>query len=292
MRPAPLCAALFALALAACQPVRPAAPVAAAPVAVAADDNLNAVLWVQRSEEYQAASAQAYRAAIAQLDRALAEGWDALVPAERPSAVGAERPPAVVLDIDETVLDNSPYQARLVHSGEEFDDAGWEAWVEQRKAQPVPGVLEFARAASERGITMVYISNRTEQMKQATLDNLRAAGLPVADDSVYMGMGMEVPGCAQAKPSEKLCRRQLAASRYRVLMQFGDQLGDFLRVADNSAAARQALLRQHGQWFGQRWWMLPNPTYGGWESAAFDNKRTLPREARRAAKREALETAP
>jgi 5'-nucleotidase (lipoprotein e(P4) family) len=283
------CAVLAMLALGACQPTRPQAP--PAPVAVAADDNLNAVLWVQRSQEYRASAAQTYRAAIAQLDRALAEDWDALAPLERPTGVAAGRRPAVVLDIDETVLDNSPYQARLVRDGGEFNDPDWDAWVEERKAQPVPGVVEFARAANDRGITLVYISNRTEQMKQATLDNLRAVGLPVADDSVYMGMGMDVPGC-DSRGSEKLCRRQLAARRYRVLMQFGDQLGDFLRVADNSAGARQALLDQHGNWFGQRWWMLPNPTYGGWEAAAFDNNRTLPRHARRAAKRAALETAP
>jgi 5'-nucleotidase (lipoprotein e(P4) family) len=282
------CASLALLVLAGCQSHRPDAPATA--VAVPADDNLNAVLWVQRSEEYRATSAQTYRGAIAQLDRALAEDWDALVPGERPATADPARKPAVVLDIDETVLDNSPYQARLVRDGGEFNDKDWDAWVNERKARPLPGVLEFARAASARGITMIYISNRAEPMKQATVENLRSAGLPVADDSVLL-MGMEVPGC-EPRGSEKYCRRQLVAHRYRVLMQFGDQLGDFVRVSDNTARGRQALLDQYGDWFGQRWWMLSNPTYGGWEATAFDNKRGLTREARRAAKRAALETAP
>jgi len=290
MRLSPIHAALVALALAACQPVRPAPPPATA-AAVPADDNLNAVLWVQRSAEYRAVAEQTYRAAIAQLDAALAQAdWDALVPEERANpATGLK--PAGVLDIDETVLDNSPYQARLVRDGGEYADATWDAWVEERKARPVPGVLEFARAASARGVTLLYLSNRAVHLKQATLDNLRQAGLPVAGDDVFLGLGTVVEGCPQ-RGSEKDCRRRLVGRQYRVLMQFGDQLGDFVRIEDNTPAGRQRLLERHGDWFGRRWWMLPNPTYGSWEPAVFGNAWSQPREARRAAKRAALETAP
>lgn len=292
MRPAPICAAMLALALAACQPVRPDAPPAPAPAATAgADDNLNAVLWVQRSAEYRALAAQTYRAAAAQLDTALAEaGWDALVPEEREGR-GPGLKPAVVLDIDETVLDNSPYQARLVRDGGEYSDPSWDAWVEERKARALPGVVEFARAANARGITLVYISNRAVHLSQATLDNLRAEGLPVEGEDVFLGLGTVVPGCEQ-HGSEKDCRRRLASRKYRVLMQFGDQLGDFLKIQDNSPVGRQALLERHGDWFGSRWWMLPNPTYGSWEPALFDNQWSQPRPQRRAAKRAALEVAP
>lgn len=297
MRISLLCAALVATTLAACQPVRPEAPapvVAATPAqaaSVPADDNLNAVLWVQRSAEYQAVAIQSYRAAAEHLDKALAEPhWDALVPTERDNA-GHGLKPAVVLDIDETVLDNSPYQARLVRDGLEYSDASWDAWVEERRARPVPGVLEFARAASARGITLLYISNRAVHLKQATLDNLRSSGLPVADDSVFLGLGTVVEGCPQ-KGSEKDCRRRLAGRHYRVLMQFGDQLGDFVHIDANTPAGRQALLEEYDDWFGERWWMLPNPTYGSWEPALFGNDWKQPREARRAAKRAALDVAP
>ena len=197
----------------------------------------------------------------------------------------------MILDIDETVLDNSPYQARLVRDGAEYSDPTWDAWVEERKARALPGVVEFARAAHARGITLVYISNRAVHLKQATLDNLRSEGLPVADDGVFLGLGTVVEGCEQ-DGSEKDCRRQLAGRSYRVLMQFGDQLGDFARVYDNSPAGRQALLDRYEGWFGERWWMLPNPTYGSWEPALFDNDWRQPRDARRAAKRAALEVAP
>ena len=204
-----------ALALAACKPTSFTAPAAGEippPKAVAANpakpnDNLNAVLWVQRSAEYQAAAIQTYRAAAEYLDKALAEPhWDALVPSERDNH-GHGLKPAVVLDIDETVLDNSPYQARLVRDGLEYSDPTWDAWVEERRARPVPGVLEFARAANERGVTLVYISNRAVHLKQATLDNLRSEGLPVADDGVFLGLGTVWPIA-----SRTVRRRTAAAS--------------------------------------------------------------------------------
>ena len=291
MRISLLCAALLTATLAACQPVRPEAPAAVVAAAtVPADDNLNAVLWVQRSAEYQAAAIQTYRAAAEYLDKALAEPhWDALVPSERDTA-GHGLKPAVVLDIDETVLDNSPYQARLVRDGREYSDPTWDAWVEERRARPVPGVLEFARAAHARGVTLVYISNRAVHLKQATLDNLRAAGLPVADDSVFLGLGTVVEGCQQ-HGSEKDCRRRLAGRNYRVLMQFGDQLGDFVHIPDNTPQARQRLLEEYDDWFGERWWMLPNPTYGSWEPAVFNNAWEQPAADRRKAKLDALELA-
>ena len=256
-----------------------------------ADDNLNAVLWVQASAEYKAATETVYRAAADRLDAALKEkNWDALVPAERDNAgrtAGLE--PAVVMDVDETVLDNSPYQARLVASGKEYDDVSWDAWVAEKKAQPLPGVVAFAQAAAARGITVLYLSNRDEHLQAATIANLKAVGLPVKDDSVFLGLGTFVKGCEQ-NGSEKNCRRRLAGQKYRVLMQFGDQLGDFVQVLANAPKDRGRLAGQYRDWFGDRWWMLPNPSYGSWEPAVFNNDWQQPRPARREAKRGALRT--
>ncbi|MGH8053637.1 MAG: 5'-nucleotidase, lipoprotein e(P4) family [Stenotrophomonas sp.] len=285
------------LSLAACSsPARltrvspPPAPVEAAP-ANGANDNLNAVLWVQRSQEYRASTLQTWAMAAAQLDRALADPtWTALLPDEGGNHQSGKLKPAVVVDVDETVLDNSPYQARLVRDGSSYNDATWEAWVDEQKAEPVPGAVQFAQAAAAKGVTMIYISNRTAAMKDVTIANLRKVGLPVADDSVYLGLGTPVPGCTE-HGSEKGCRRQLVAQNYRVLMQVGDQFTDFLQVEDNTLAARDALLDKHQRWIGSRWWILPNPTYGGWEGAAINNAWSLPADKRNAAKRDALEVA-
>ncbi|MCL7714783.1 5'-nucleotidase, lipoprotein e(P4) family [Stenotrophomonas mori] len=267
------------------------APDAAVPVAAAANDNLNAVLWVQRSQEYRANALQTWRAAAAQLDRALADpGWTALLPEEGGDTQAPGLKPAVVVDVDETVLDNSPYQARLVRDGGSYDDVSWDAWVSEGKAGAVPGAVAFAQAAAAKGVTLIYITNRTEHMKAVTLANLRRLGFPVAGDDVYLGVDKHVPGCAQ-EGSEKACRRRLVAQQYRVLMQVGDQLGDFAAISANTQAGRDGLLQAHQAWFGQRWWMLSNPTYGGWEAAQFDNAWSRPEAERRAAKHGALDVA-
>ena len=267
----------------------PNAAAAAKPAPGDADDNLNAVIWVQRSAEYAAVTTSLYRAAADHLDAALAEkNWDALVPVEREATADHDAlPPAVILDIDETVLDNAPYQARLIADGAEYNELTWDQWVAEKKAKPVPGVLEFAKAAEAKGVTLLYLSNRAVHLKDATIANLRDQGLPVKDDSVFLGLGTHVDGCEQ-NGTEKLCRRRLAGREYRVLMQFGDQLGDFVEVVANTPDARAALADEYGDWFGERWWMLPNPTYGSWEPALFNNAWDQPREARRQAKREAL----
>lgn len=288
------------LTLSACKPTEPAATPAgpaapAAPVVEAkptgAHDNLNAVAWVQTSVEYRAITTQTFRAAADHLDVALKEkNWDALVPDERGNAATGLKP-AVVMDVDETVLDNSPYQARLIRDGKEYDEISWDQWVAEKKAKPLPGVVDFAKAAAEKGVTILYISNRAVHLKEATLANLREAGLPVADDSVFLGLGTVLEGCEQ-NGSEKNCRRRLAGQKYRVLMQFGDQIGDFVQVEANTREGRQALFDEYDDWFGERWWMLPNPTYGSWEPALFNNAWDQPAAARTQAKRDALDYAP
>jgi acid phosphatase len=269
---------------------RPSDGTAAA--ATPADDNLNAVLWVQASAEYRAATETIYRAAADELDIALKERhWDALVPTERDNAGRtAGLKPAVIMDVDETVLDNSPYQARLIRDQAQYSDPTWDLWVAEKKAKAVPGVVEFAKAATARGVTILYLSNRAVHLKDATVANLKAVGMPVASDDVFLGLGTVVPGCDQ-NGSEKNCRRRLAGREYRVLMQFGDQLGDFVEVVANTPQGRAGLLDEYGDWFGERWWMLPNPTYGGWEPALFNNDWALPKAERRQIKRSALDFA-
>ena len=284
-----LAAAVFALA--GCASTAPrTAPVAVAAAGVAADDNLNAVLWVQTAQEYRALTTQTWRAAEAQLDAALADPqWTALLPGEGAELQTPALKPAVIVDIDETMLDNSAYQARLVVDGASYGSASWASWVKERRATPVPGALAFAKAAADKGVTIVYISNRTHDMVADTIANLRAYGFPV-EEANYYGLGVEVPGCTP-HGSEKGCRRIAAASRYRVLLQVGDQITDMAQLTSNSPAERDALFNRYNAWFGQRWFVLPGPTYGGYEPAAFGNDWSLPADVRRARKQQALELA-
>jgi hypothetical protein len=143
---------------------------------------------------------------------------------------------AVIVDIDETMLDNSPYQARLVRDGKSFNDASWNDWVQARAARPLPGALEFAKAAAARGVTIYYLSNRTADQGPAT-DRQPAQGrLPIASEAQFLGLGTIVDGC-EAEGSNKGCRRRLVGRTHRVLLQLGDQIGDFVDIVANNPPA-------------------------------------------------------
>jgi acid phosphatase len=286
-------AAALTFALSACATTAKA-PVATAPApapvdTVPAHDNLNAVLWQQGSVEYRLIAGQTWVSALAQLDRAIkTPDWDALPEGDR-TVPARGLPMAVIVDVDETVLDNSAYQARLVAGNAPYADDTWDAWVQQQAAPAVPGALPFARRAAARQVEIYYISNRTEAQADATVANLRALGFPSADRAHFLGKGAVVPDCTP-KGSDKGCRRQLVGRTHRVLLQVGDQLGDFLDIADNSPAGREQAVRPYLGWVGERWFVLPNPTYGSWEPALFGNDWHKSEAERRAAKRAALRT--
>jgi acid phosphatase len=253
----------------------PVIPAASTP----ADDNLNAVAWTQTAVEHDLIYLQTYRDAQSRLLAAMKDKqWDALAKDDRVASIAGLKP-AVVLDIDETVLDNSPYQARLIKSGGEFNEADWAAWCKEEKARALPGVVEFTQFAAKHGIAVIYVSNRAKDLDEATLGNLRKAGVPVSGPEAFLGLGTFVQDCEQVG-TEKGCRRQLISRKYRVLMQFGDQIGDFANVLANTAEGRQKAIAPYMAWIGTRWFVLPNPSYGSWEPALFNNDWSLPREQR------------
>lgn len=284
----PLALATFTL-LAGCAAAPPhptSAPTAAAKSADA-DDNLNAVVWTQTAIEHDLIYIQTFRDAQSRLLAALHDPqWDALTKDDRTTPFTG-LPPAVVLDIDETALDNSPYQARLVKSGGQYDEASWAAWCKEERARAMPGALAFTRYAAGHGIAVIYLSNRAQDLDTATLANLRKLGFPVSGPEAFLGLGTVLPGCEQVG-TEKGCRRQLVGRKYRVLMQFGDQLGDFVDVVANTEAGRKQAIAGYMDWVGTRWFVLPNPTYGSWEPALFNNDWSAPPALRRQQKLDAL----
>jgi acid phosphatase len=142
--------------------------------------------------------------------------------------------------------------------------------------------------AAAQGVTVFYISNRDASLADATVDNLRSAGFPISDAGQFLGLGTVVDGCEQ-HGSDKACRRQLVGRKYRVLMQFGDQVGDFVQIVANTPEGRRAAIAPYLGWVGERWWALPNPMYGSWEPALFNNAWNQPAAQRRAAKEAALD---
>ena len=298
MRHAILSAALM-FALAACAtaqqstlpapaPTAPAAPVAADDPP--ADDMLNATVWYQLALERDLVYRTVYRAAGQRLRAALADtSWDAL-PKEDRSINPAKLPPAIIVDVDETVLDNAPSQVRQIRARGEFNEADWGQWVKESQAKPLAGAVEFLSAAAKQGVTVYYVTNRDASLREATVANLRRVGFPVAQDSQVLGLGTVVEGCEQ-EGSDKSCRRQLVGRTHRVLMQFGDQVGDFVHIVANTPDGRREAMAPYMDWVGERWFVLPNPLYGSWEPALFGNDWRQPAAQRRAAKQAALDDA-
>lgn len=249
-----------------------------------ANDNLNATLWMQTAVEYQGATVGAYRLAALMLDKALADrNWTAAV-AEQTGAF-QDLPPAVVLDVDETVLDNSDYQAWMVLNNEAFGSKTWGAFVNTVTSRPIPGALEFTQYADGKGVKVFYVSNRTGDLEEATRKNLEKFGFPMGGNVDTVLLKNERP---EWETSKKSPRRAYVAKDYRVLLVLGDNFGDFVDDYKGSLSARQSVMEtQKGLW-GERWIVLPNPSYGSWESAPFDHNYKLSEVEKRGKKEAAL----
>ncbi|HEU5467699.1 MAG TPA: HAD family acid phosphatase [Steroidobacteraceae bacterium] len=275
--------AAAAACLAACagQPAQPASTAArpdrcgGQPIFAAGGDR--ATLWVRNSSEFRAASEAIYRAAQDALARGLADpSWSA-----EPSQTGdfSALPPAVVMDIDETVLDNSEPQAEMLLNGTCFDEfpKAWDDWIAKRRAPAVPGAAEFIRAAraatdgAGRPVRVFFITNR-ECASRAGSD----AACPQQDDTLanLEALGLASPALAEElmlkgeRPeweSEKLPRRQAVASSHRVILNVGDDLADFLPgVRRATVAEREQARCARAEYWGRRWFLVPNPMYGSW----------------------------
>jgi acid phosphatase len=250
-----------------------------------ANDQLDAVLWTQTSIEHELIYRQVFASATRQLDAALADPtWDAL---PLPPRNLAGLPPAVVVDIDETVLDNVPLNARDIINNQVYSYDRWNTWVDQAKAQALPGAVAFLQAADKKGITVYYITNREHSQVQATVDNLRLRGFPVQRNEQVLAASTPTGHCEQAGYG-KNCRRQWVAAHARVLMLAGDSLGDFVQAEHNTLADQRKAAAPYLAWLGQRWFLLPNPTYGNWYSAPYGDQEKLPFERKRQLKQQAL----
>jgi 5'-nucleotidase (lipoprotein e(P4) family) len=234
------------------------------PTAPATYENLNAVLWMQTSVEYKASTVQTYHSAEAALLRALRNPhWTAALEQD---GHFENLPPAVILDLDETVLDSSVFEARMTVSGESYSEPAWTKWVNERSAGLIPGAMDFLQFAHANGVAPLYITNRVcdpSKQNDSTVELLRKLHVPL--DPVA-----ERLLCAKdSKESDKTQRRRLSAAKFRILLLFGDQLSDFLQIPPDEAnlPGRERLFLAHQSLWGERWFQLPNPTYGSWEEA-------------------------
>ena len=251
-----------------------AATAADAPVADAtAREQLHSVLWMQQAAEYRALVEQTYRLATERLVNADQPGSAALEQDKVPAQKLASMPPAIILDLDETVLDNSYFQARMLRDRVNYNDPIWDLWVQEASAPAMPGVRAYLEAAARRGVRIFYLTNRECPKespvsgdpcptKTATQRNLVRLGLPGATDPQNLLVRRERPEWAERSKS---ARRAWIGERYRIIALVGDDMGDF--VDRNIHAARREEL---ASMWGTRWFLLPNAMYGSWEREIAD----------------------
>lgn len=225
-----------------------------------------ATLWVQNAAEYTAITTQAYNTALRMLPLSLEDSFWTASLNQQENENHLSLPTAVILDIDETVLDNSPFQARMIKQDKTFNIEDWNAWCNEANADAVPGALEFTKYAAEKGVVIFYISNRSYEVEDATRENLIKKGFPVSDSMDTIMSNGEEPGWN----SSKIERRRMVEENYRVLMAFGDDLNDFFPAKDITQDKRAALVEENANKFGRMWFVFPNPVYGSWEDALFD----------------------
>lgn len=203
------------------------------------------IKYMRDSEEYATLTRQVYRLAGEAMTRA--------------AGSTAGRRWAVVLDIDETTLDNSTYQLERAAYRLPFDDKSWDAWVERREASPVPGVADFIAQVRRSGGHVGWISNRRTTVVEATRANLRTAGLWNDDDRLCLQK------TAQHAKADR--RREIVTGSgecswgqpTQVIVFVGDQLGDF------PSAQEQIPQTGTDDAFGRVCFLLPNSMYGSWE---------------------------
>ncbi len=243
-----------------------------APQTADLDYQIAAVLYMQKAAEYRAICYQAYNIARLRLDADLDKKNVKKLPKDQ-----RKLPRAIIVDIDETVLDNSPSQANGIRTGRPFSQADWYAWGEMRKAKAIPGAVEFLNYAVSKGVKVFYISNRDEVQKPATIDNLKKAGFnDVSADNVLL----------RTAESGKDARRAMVGGKYRIVMLVGDNLDDFTSAFERkSVADRFAEVEKARTEFGNRFIVLPNAMYGTWENAIYEYGRLT--EAQKAEKRAA-----
>ncbi|NGP89058.1 5'-nucleotidase, lipoprotein e(P4) family [Fodinibius halophilus] len=245
----------------------------------------NSTLWMQNAAEYHALTTSVYKTAGANLALAVEDSYWSAYAGDKKDEYQS-KPPAIILDVDETVLNNAPFQARMVKQNSDFNITDWNQWVMEAQATAIPGALTFTKRASQKGIAIYYLTNREAKVEEGTRKNLRKLGFPLSEDEDRILSKNERQNWTSAKTE----RRSYVAQKHRILMLFGDDLNDFISAKNISQQERTELVTKHLEKWGKKWFILPNPAYGSWESAlyGFDNSLT-PNQINKA-KKEQLET--
>lgn len=209
--------------------------------------------YQQKAAECRALCYQAYNIAQFRLDEFL----------QQPHS----KPLAVMTDIDETILDNSPYQVHQSLQGKDYDPVTWHEWTDKASADTVPGSLQFFQYAASKGVEIFYVTNRDQAERASTLNNLQKFNFPYVDNSHLKLM---------SATSSKGPRRDSIRMTHDIIMQIGDNLNDMNTAFEKkSVDDRLQTTNQYKGEFGYRYIVIPNPSYGEWENSFYHYKFNL-----------------
>lgn len=205
----------------------------------------------QQAAEYKALCFQAYNTATLRLDLALNNST-------------SNKPKAVVTDIDETLLDNSPYSVHQALLGLEYEPVTWKQWIDRAIGDTLAGARTFFNYAASKNVEVFYLTNRDESDREGTLANLKKYDFPYSDNQ-HLILKKDV--------NSKGSRRQEIAKKYEIVLLIGDNLADFSDWFDSKMLTeRNENVQKLSQEFGKRFIILPNMNYGDWEGALYQYK--------------------
>ncbi|MCT4617798.1 MAG: 5'-nucleotidase, lipoprotein e(P4) family [Marinisporobacter sp.] len=208
-----------------------------------------ATAWMQASAEYRAICYQTFNWSKMVLDNDLAKNT-------------SKMPRAIIVDADETIIDNTAYQAHLIDRDYGYSSKTWAAWMQDAEAIAIPGAVEFLNYAADKGVEVFYVTNRKMVGYEGTVKNLKDLGFPHVDKEHLM---------LRVDTSNKDVRREAVKKDHRVVLYMGDNLNDFSSdFAKKSIEERFTLTDNNKDKFGTQYIVLPNPTYGEWVGTMYN----------------------
>ena len=207
----------------------------------------HSMYWHKNSAEYKALCLQAYNAAKNKLDIELSKNIDKTL--------------AIVADLDETILNNTPYNEMLIEENTSYNQENWSDWVNKKIATAVPGSLDFFSYADSKGVEIIYLSNRRVENYEPTKENLISLGFPFKESTQML---------LRTNSRDKDERRK-SIENYNIIMFIGDNLGDFdSTFFDKDNEERWEISKSKKEKFGDSFILIPNLIYGDWE-VGFNN---------------------
>ncbi len=227
------------------------------------------IYWIQTSNEYQNVTKSLYYLAQIQLDEILKNKEKSAFLEQKDNFKNL--PPAVIMDIDDTILNTTNFAVYMnLNPNKGYSTKDWNKYVKQEISFAILGSVEFINYALSKGVTVFFVSNRTHDGFNATLNNLKKVGINVPNmkDRIMLVRGKK------NWDSNKYNRYKEIAKKYYISMIIGDNMTDFLApfAEDITYKEYKKLNKIYASYIGKYWIQIPATTYGSWQNIKDINK--------------------